>query len=82
MEDNDEDVMNTMRGIDEALGTGSGQRGAVAAISNPCDAYNKIRDLLPTLIALAGRIPVVGKRIAAALTLLQMIGDQFCPKPA
>ena len=78
----DEEVMETMRKVDNALGTGgsTAESGtAEAAIPNPCDAYDKIRDLLPSLIKIAERIPVVGKRIAAALKLLKQIGDQFCP---
>ena len=86
--DDDQEIMAAMQKVDEALGTGGGGGGgpqaaaapSPQAIPNPCEAYNKIRDVLPTLISLAKKIPVVGKRIAAALQLLQTIGDQFCPQ--
>ena len=78
--------MATMRQVDDALGTG----GAAAAsaeggpemapsLPNPCEAYDKIRDILPDLIKIAKKIPVVGKRLAKALELLKQLGDQFCP---
>lgn len=89
-DDNDDDVMATMQKVDDALGTGDGGGGAAAAsaaggpemapsLPNPCEAYDKIRDLLPDLIKIAKKIPVVGKRLAKALELLKQIGDQFCP---
>ena len=87
-DDNDDDVMATMQKVDDALGTGDGGGASAGggpdmapsqALPNPCEAYDKIRDLLPDLIKIAKKIPVVGKRIAKALELLKQIGDQFCP---
>ena len=79
--DDDDDVMATMQKVDDALGTSSGADAGLAPkdIPNPCEAYDKIRDLLPDLIKIAKKIPVVGKRLAKALELLKTIGDQFCP---
>jgi hypothetical protein len=78
--DDDDDVMATMQKVDDALGTSSGGAGlAPMDIPNPCEAYDKIRDILPDLIKIAKKIPVVGKRLAKALELLKTIGDQFCP---
>lgn len=78
--DDDDDVMETMRQVDQALGTGGGpQMSASITVPNPCEAYDKIRDLLPDLIKIAKKIPVVGKRLAKALELLKTLGDQFCP---
>ena len=77
----DEEVMEAMRAVDSAMGTGGAESAGAGAeaIPNPCDAYNKIRKVLPTLIKIAERIPVIGPRIAAALKLLKSIGDRFCP---
>ena len=79
--DDDDDVMETMRKVDDALGADAGAGAGLAPkdIPNPCEAYDKIRDILPDLIKIAKKIPVVGKRIAKALELLKQIGDQFCP---
>jgi len=78
--DDDDEVMETMRAVDQALGTGGGaDKMASLTVPNPCEAYDKIRDVLPGLIKIARKIPVVGKRIAAALELLKSIGDKFCP---
>ena len=76
--DDDDEVMETMRQVDQALGTGGGAHTASLTIPDPCAAYDKIRDILPSLIKLAKKVPVVGKRIAAALELLQAIGDKCC----
>ena len=78
--DDDDEVMETMRQVDRALGTGGGpDRVAAVSVPDPCEAYDKIRDILPDLIKIAKKIPVVGKRLAAALSLLKQIGDKFCP---
>jgi hypothetical protein len=78
--DDDDEVMETMRQVDQALGTGGGpQTSASITVPNPCEAYDKIRDILPDLIKIARKIPVVGKRLAKALELLKTLGDQFCP---
>jgi hypothetical protein len=77
--EDDDEVMETMRQVDNALGTGGGPAHAASlTIPDPCDAYDKIRDVLPGLIKIARKIPVVGKRIAAALELLKAIGDKCC----
>lgn len=77
--DDDDDVMATLQKVDQALGTGGGPQTAAISAPNPCEAYDKIRDVLPDLIKIARKIPVVGKRIAKALELLKDIGDKFCP---
>ena len=77
--DDDDEVMETMRQVDQALGSDGGPQTAAIAVPNPCEAYDKIRDVLPDLIKIAKKIPVVGKRLAKALELLKQIGDQFCP---
>ncbi|HEY5722069.1 MAG TPA: hypothetical protein VIT45_07085 [Allosphingosinicella sp.] len=77
--DDDDEVMETMRQVDQALGGGGPQTSASITAPNPCEAYDKIRDILPDLIKIAKKIPVVGKRLAKALELLKTLGDQFCP---
>ncbi len=77
--DDDDDVMQTMQKVDQALGTDGGPQMAAIAAPDPCEAYDKIRDVLPDLIKIAKKIPVVGKRLAKALSLLKEIGDKFCP---
>jgi hypothetical protein len=76
--DDDDDVMATMQQMDQALASG-GEGDVTDDVPNPCDAYNKIRDILPKLIKIAEKIPIVGARIAAALKILKKLGDALCP---
>jgi hypothetical protein len=81
--DDDQEVMDVLRRVDDALGGGADAGGLESdAVDDACRGYDKIRDVLPSLIKIAERIPVVGKRLASALKLLKRLGDQACPAGA
>ena len=75
------ELVSTLQQIDSALGGGeAGGAQAAPAGFNPCEEYAKIRDILPTIISLAKKLPFgVGKRIAAVLEKLKEILDALCP---
>ncbi len=80
--DDDKEVMEALPKIDEALAdvqvSGTGEAAAAPAAIDPCRIYNQLKPHLPRLIRLAARIPVIGSRIAQALTLLQQLGEKCC----
>lgn len=77
----DEELLRALPQIDAALGGGqSAASGAAlgAAAVDPCAVYKRLAPFLPLLIKAAKRIPIVGPRIAQALTILQQIGAKCC----
>lgn len=79
----DQELSSALSEIDAALGGGqaAGATESAAEGFNPCDEYNKIRDILPTVIKLAEKIPFgVGKRIADVLRKVKAILDALCPQ--
>ncbi|HEX8525721.1 hypothetical protein [Allosphingosinicella sp.] len=74
----DQEHMETLREVDQVLG--SGQAGASTAEAfNPCQEYDKIRNLLPKVIKLAEKIPIIGDKIAKVLKAVKAILDALCP---
>ena len=72
----DEELLRALPEIDSALG--SGQSAAESSAIDPCAVYQKLKPYLPMLIKAASKIPIVGSRIAQALTILQQLGERCC----
>ena len=68
--------INALDKIDAIVGTPS-----IQAL-NPkelCKKYMNIRKYLTMILPLVAKIPVVGAKIAAAITFLMAIADAVCP---
>ena len=76
----DDELLQALPKIDSAFRGGSAAAGksVTAAAVDPCAAYEKLAPYLPVLIKAAKKIPVIGKQLAQALTLLQQIGEKCC----
>jgi hypothetical protein len=78
----DDELLQALPKIDSAFRGGStapaGAAGLAAAAVDPCAVYKQLAPFLPTLIKAAKKIPIIGPRLAQALTLLQQIGEKCC----
>jgi hypothetical protein len=76
--DDDKEVMATLQRIDDTLGSGGAAEARTESF-NPCQEYDKIRDLLADVIKIISKIPGIGKRIAKVLNQVKAILDMLCP---
>ena len=74
----DDDLLKALPKIDSAFRGAPTAGIAGAAAVDPCAVYERLAPFLPTLIKAAKKIPIIGPRLAQALTLLQQIGEKCC----
>jgi len=75
----DDELLKALPKIDGAFrGAPTAAAGVAAAAIDPCEVYEKLAPFLPMLIKTAKKIPIIGSRLAQALTLLQQIGEKCC----